>query len=332
MGLEPLNWRHFRYNLPSVTSDTETIINSVYNAFKATKYSDNSTRTPGAGVAWTSTIAANGTRIFTPPSPTKTFSVQMDRYRAGITSSQSTAFGHVLANGVPMISYTLDGTYSATNVASPVSSGGRWFGWTYFWSLSVLYVRSIDVFESQDALIICPIRSDGTCHPIVIGGFIDPQITSQNSLGYSAETDGKIYGLCNSGDPGSAFNAGYINRAFLTTPKSFLGSDSDGNYTQAAIMAPRTSTLLNIKKLLTVDLSKVPSGTSCSIDTGFGTVAKIPMFACSSKRFIGRYREFYFYKRARSCQTVYENGQAIGYTVGYYAYELGSNDTILITR
>jgi hypothetical protein len=116
----------------------------------------------------------------------------------------------------------------------------------------------------------------------------------------------------------------------LTTPTSFLGSD--GTYTQAAIMVPRTSTLLNIKKLLCVDLNKGTTANSCSIDTGFGVVAKIPMFASTSKRFIGRYREFYFYKRARSCQTVYENGEAIGYTVGYLAYNYGASDTILITR
>jgi hypothetical protein len=97
-------------------------------------------------------------------------------------------------------------------------------------------------------------------------------------------------------------------------------------------MNPRISTLLNIKKLLTMDLSKIPASTTGSIDNGFGTVAKIPMFASTTKRFIGRYREFYFYKRGRGSQTVYENGQPIGYTVGYHAYDLGPNDTILITR
>jgi len=331
MSLEPLNWRYFRINFPSVTADSETIINAVYNAFKATKYADGSTRTPGSGVAWTSTIAENGTRIFTPPSPTKTFSVQMDRYRAGITSLQSAVIG-TFSYGAPVISYTIDGTYSATNVASPVSGGGRWFGWVELWSsltYGTFYVRSIDVFESQDALIICPIRSDGFSHPLVIGGFIDPQITSQNSFGYSAETDGKIYGLSYSGHPGNSFNQGYVNRSFLATQGSFLGTDS---YTQTSIMNPRISTLLNIKKLLTMDLSKIPSSATCSIDNGFGTVAKIPMFACTNKRFIGRYREFYFYKRSRGSQTVYENGQPIGYTVGYQAYDLGPNDTILITR
>lgn len=336
MSLEPLTWRHIRVNLPSSTLNWETIISAVFRGFQSTRYSDNSVRTPGSGVAWTSSIAANGTRILTPTSPTKTFSVQMDYYRAGINSSQATAFGHVLSNYYPMISFTIDGTYSATNVASPVSSGGRWFGWTYFWTDLVNYgVRFVDIFESQDALIICPVRVDGYGHPLLIGAIIDPGSEIQNSSSYNSETDGKVYGLCWGGDTGTVFNQGYIPTNFLTTPSGFLGSNAgqgNANYVQGAIMMPRTSTLLNLKKLLSVGLDKIPGVSTVSIDNGFGVVAKIPIYASSSKRFIGRYRELYLYKRTRGSLTIRENGQPIGHTVGYYINGIGSGDTILITR
>ena len=336
MSLQQLTWRHFRQKFAVPSQDTTTIITAVFNAFKATRYSDNSVRTPGSGVAWTSSTAANGTRVFTPPSPTKTFSVQMDYYRAGVTSSQSTAFGHTLMS-YPMMSFTLDGTYSATNVANPVSSGGRWFGWTYFWTGSGVgvntLIKAIDIFESQDALIICPIRNDGFCHPIVIGGIIDPGFDSDGSLGYSSEIDGKVYGLLWGGDSGIIFNQGYVNhKSFLTNPGSYGNFLGSGTYVKAAIMNPRTATLINLRNLFNVSLDKVQTDTSVSLDTGLGAVAKIPIYASSRNRFIGRYREFYLFKRTRGSQTIYENGQPIGYTVGYYVDNIGSGDTILITR
>ena len=334
MTLQALTWKELPEFSVSSTVDKTTFVTTIRNALTGTVYSDGSARTPGSGVAWSSSVAADGIVVCTPASSSMGLQVVF-KASSGTQASQSYALGSSAAYGYyTFASMILNGTYSATNVASPVSAGGRWFGWTYFWTGSGVgvntLIKAIDIFESQDALIICPIRNDGYCHPIVIGGVIDPGFDSNGSLGYSSETDGKVYGLIWGGDSGTIFNQGYINhKSFLTNSNSFLGS---GTYVKAAIMNPRTSTLINLRNLFNVSLDKVQTDSSVSIDTGLGAVVKIPIYASSRNRFIGRYREFYLFKRTRGSQTIYENGQQIGYTVGYYVDNIGSGDTILITR
>ena len=327
MSLQQLTWRHFRQKFAVPSQDTTTIITAVFNAFKATRYSDNSVRTPGSGVAWTSSTAANGTRVFTPPSPTKTFSVQMDYYRAGVTSSQSTAFGHSLIS-YPMMSFTLDGTYSATNVANPVSSGGRWFGWVDHSALSSWSFTGIKIYESQDALCIVAKQSNaGTLLnvPFLIGGFIDPESSSQPD----GETDGKIYAVCTPGDIQAG--AGYYAKDFMRTAASyFTGFNGLGLGPKAGYFLPGSTLTSAMRRIGLHNFTQTGSATSDTNKNLNSNYVLIPLFCSSANYFVGRFREIYPGPQAISGQVLKSGATEIGFLVGYG--RSSNDDTIILKK
>lgn len=329
MTLPALTWKELPEFSVSSTVDKTTFVTTIRNALTGTVYSDGSARTPGSGVAWSSSVAADGIVICTPASSSMGLQVVF-KASSATQSSQSYGLGSSAALGYyTFASMILNGTYSATNVASPVSAGGRWFGWVDHAALSSWSFTGIKIYESQDALCIVAKQSNaGTLLnvPLLIGGFIDPESSSHPD----GETDGKIYAICNPGDIQAG--AGYYYTAFLRSYTNMFLSDhgSGGLYIKAGYFLPGSSLTSKMRRIGLHNFTQTGTATSDTNKNLNSKYVLIPMFCSSANYFVGRYREIYPGPQAISGQVLKSGATEIGFLVGYG--RSSNDDTIILKK
>jgi len=327
MTLPALTWRALPEFTVSATTSQATFVTTIRNSLTGTVYADGSTRTPGSGVAWTSSVAADGVVVCTPVTSSLGLKV-LFKSSPSVQSSQSYALGSSAALTYSTLgSMILDGTYTATNVASPVSSGGRFFGWVHHTTLNAQNFTSIKIYESQDALcIVSKQANNALAVPFLIGGFIDPESSSLPD----GEIDGKIYAVCTPGNVQAGL--GYYYPDFMRTyTQYFMGhSDSAPNYPLAGYFTPGTSTKENMRRIGTFNFPQVATATSHSNKSFNSSYAMIPIFASSTYYFLGRFREIYPGPQAVNGQVLKSGSTEIGFLVGYSTST--ANDTILLKK
>jgi hypothetical protein len=328
MTLPALTWKELPEFSVSSTVDKTTFVTTIRNALTGTVYSDGSARTPGSGVAWSSSVAADGIVVCTPASSSMGLQVVF-KASSGTQASQSYALGSSAAYGYyTFASMILNGTYSATNVASPVSAGGRWFGWVDHSALSSWSFTGIKIYESQDALCIVAKQSNtGTLLnvPFLIGGFIDPESSSHPD----GETDGKIYAVCTPGDIQAG--AGYYAKDFMRTAASyFTGFNGLGLGPKAGYFLPGSSLTSAMRRIGLHNFTQTGSATSDTNKNLNSNYVLIPLFCSSANYFVGRFREIYPGPQAISGQVLKSGATEIGFLVGFG--RSSNDDTIILKK
>jgi hypothetical protein len=327
MTLPALTWRALPEFTVSATTSQATFVTTIRNALTGTVYADGSTRTPGSGVAWTSSVAADGVVVCTPVTSSMGLKV-LFKSSPSVQSTQSYALG-----ASPSLTYStlgsmiLDGTYTATNVASPVSSGGRFFGWVHHTTLNAQNFTSIKIYESQDALcIVSKQASNALAVPFLIGGFIDPESSSHPD----GEIDGRLYAVCTPGNVQAGL--GYYYPDFVRTyPFYFMGhGDGGANYPLAGYFLPGSSTTSSMRRIGTFNFPQVATASSHSNKSFNSNYVTIPIFASSAYYFVGRYREIYPGPQAINGQVLKSGSTENGFLVGYSTST--ANDTILLKK
>lgn len=327
MTLPALTWKELPEFSVSSTVDKTTFVTTIRNALTGTVYSDGSARTPGSGVAWSSSVAADGIVICTPASSSMGLQVVF-KASSATQSSQSYGLGSSSWAYYTFASMILNGTYSATNVASPVSAGGRWFGWVFHAALSSWSFTGIKIYESQDALCIVAKQSNtGTLLnvPFLIGGFIDPESSSHPD----GETDGKIYAICNPGDIQAG--ASYYAKDFMRSTTTYFTGCALSSFTpKAGYFLPGSSLTSTMRRIGLHNFTQTGTSTSDTNKNLNSNYVLIPMFCSSTNYFVGRYREIYPGPQAISGQVLKSGATEIGFLVGYG--RSSNDDTIILKK
>jgi hypothetical protein len=319
--LAPLTWKALPIYQP--TSDISTpaaFLTSVKTALEQTNYADGTTRTLGSGVAWTPTTASDGTLICTPASSSLGLKVLFSEYTASKTNQKvatTLQAGTVMnssTNGyVNYVSLILNGDYTATNVLEPVSAGGRFFGWSYgHWPYYSSYC-TLNIFESQDALVIVGNGNSGYGEPLIAGGFFDPRVDS--SITSSAEIDGKVYGVMTPG-----YKA-YTNYDFWSSnTNSFMSNSTTVNAQTAGIFLPNSAS--NIAPIQKTGLASIGlyNTTYVKCYTSGSSLANIPVHICTigvSGNYVGSLREISMIDPSLTGNSIYDaSGSLVGYVAG----------------
>jgi hypothetical protein len=316
--LAPLTWKALPIYQPvSDISTPAAYLTSVKAALEQTSYADGTTRTLGSGIAWTPTTASDGTLICTPASSSLGLKVLFSGYTASKSNQKMAttlqAGTAMNVNEVNYVSLILDGTYTSTNVLNPVSAGGRFFGWTYgHWTYYSSYY-SLNIFESQDALVIVGNANNGYGEPLIVGGFIDPRVDS--SVTSSAEIDGKVYGVMTPG-----YKA-YITTDFWSTnTNSFMSNSTTANAQTAGIFLPNSAS--NIAPIQKTGLSSFGAynTTYAKSYTSGSSLSNIPVHICTigvSGNYVGSLREISMLDTNPTGTSIYNaSGSLIGYAAG----------------
>lgn len=321
--LAPLTWKALPVYQPTTDISTAAaFINSVKAALEQTNYADGTTRTLGSGISWTPTTASDGTLICTPASSSLGLKVLFSEYSASRTSQKMATTlqsgltmnaGNTQYNGLAnYVSLILNGTYTSTNVLNPVSAGGRFFGWTFgnFSQYTIYY--SLNIFESQDALVIVGNGNQGYGDPVIAGGFIDPKVDS--SVTSSAEIDGKIYGVMTPG------YKTYITTDFWSTnTNSFMNNSSTLTAQSAGIFLPNSGS--NIVPIQRTGLA-TGGGSSSYVRyfTSGSSLSNMPVHICTigvSGSYVGSLREISMFENSPTGTSVYDtSGNLVGYAAG----------------
>lgn len=329
MTLPALTWKALPEFSVSSTNDKNTFVTTIRNALTGTVYSDGSVRTPGSGVAWSSSVAADGIVVCTPVSSSMGLQA-IFKSSNSVQSSQAYALGSGAAYGYfTFASMILNGTYSATNVASPVSAGGRFFGWVDQVALNPYVFTSVKIYESQDALcIVTNVTHAGALVsvPFLIGGFIDPESTSNPD----GETDGKIYAICSPGDIQSG--VGYWHPQFMRSyTNMFLGGPGSGVlYAKAGYFLPGSSSVSTMRRIGLHNFTQTGTSSSSTNKNLNSKYVLIPIFSSSASYFVGRFREIYPGPQAVNGQILKSGATEIGFLVGFARDR--NDDTIILKK
>lgn len=239
MSLEQLTHKYIgRFTLSSATA--AGFLSALSSSLASTTYSDGSSRTIGAGVAWSSENILSGSTLV-----------------GSIVSPASSSLGHKMiyiggaATGTPTMQ-SPDAYSSARVNVGLVKNAGSYVSWSnsnpwnsgsflgYVGAYSVTILAYLHVYESQDTLWTIAETTTGGLYYVAGGALFDSESTSASTK----ETDGKLYGLLVSGFG----SVGAIKHDTPVGNYSLLYHSTNNGYSHSYLFLPGTSTTQAIER------------------------------------------------------------------------------------
>jgi hypothetical protein len=286
MSLSLLNYKYIgRFTVGS--SNAQNLLSAITTAFASTTYQDGSSRSMGTGSAWfpsTDMFLNAGSYVpaavvLTPPSSSLG---QKIIYAGGGNSGTPTMIGsdaNTNTNSRIIAGMAKNaGSYSGWANANPFTTGS-FSG--YVGSYNATSTSAIHVYESQDTIALIAELNTNQLQLNIGGAILDPE--SSNPL--AAESDGKLYGMINSGY-GSFMTIANSTAYTNYTPMWYAGT---AGYAKSFVFTPNASSI--------VTLSRQNIGYSATNSTSFKNLAgeivkqQIYMEKSGGGTFYGRVRE-----------------------------------------
>lgn len=323
MALTALTWKQLPTQSLSSSHTIADILNAVFNAFGSSTYADGTSRTLGAGVAWTfsryqllgTTEAVYGSPPTNPlnqrviiAGSTSSYTPVMLTYSAYVTTQ---LFAGLAKNA---------GNFSTWNGASPFTSG-QFTGYTPFHLKQSVSGLAIRCYESQDG-VVCIINTSagGAAGGFIAGGLLDPETGDGVSDG---ESDGKLYMLGVPGSTAAPVGTHSNNGSSTGQTPGFLCSISlsstNNSVARCVAFQPGSATLLTVHKM-----SQSVYGATTVVQTRSGKYVKLPALAFLSPSmtftwntlttFGGRFREIWLFNGVGGT-TLRNSGVDSGYII-----------------
>ena len=275
MTLSALTWKQLPTQTLASSHTLPNILDAIYNAFGSLTYADGTSRTVGAGVAWTFSryqLSNNTEAVYGSP-PTNTLNQKV------IIAGSTSVYTPVMLSGATYASSVLfvglaknSGNFSTWNGATPFTSGS-FTGYAAFHSKQSTYGLTIKCYESQDAVMVLVWSTGGgtACGGFAAGGLIDPESGDTTS---DAESDGKLYALCVSGTATRVIGNHADNGGGIGSPGMFASVSSANNntYTRCVAFQPGASSILTLHKM-----SQTTLGSTQYTQTRSGKYTKLPL-------------------------------------------------------
>jgi hypothetical protein len=246
MSLSLLNYKYIgRFTIGS--SNAQNLLSAIGTAFASTTYQDGSSRSMGTGSAWApSSDMFNNAGSFVPA--------------AVFLTPPSSSLGHkiIYAGGGNSGTPTMIGADANVNTNTRIIAGlaknaGSYNGWAnaspfttgsfsgYVGSYNAATTVAIHAYESQDTVALIAELNTNQLQLNIGGAILDPE--SSNPL--AAESDGKLYGMINSGY-GSIMTiansaGGYANN----TPMWYAGT---AGYAKSFVFTPNASSIVTLSR------------------------------------------------------------------------------------
>jgi hypothetical protein len=337
MTLAALTWKQLPTQALAVNATIAQVLDAMYTAFTSTTYADGTSRTAGAGVAWTfsryqltgTTEAIYGTPVSNAMNQKVILAGSAATYAPVMLTSCAYAV-NTLFVGVAKNS----GNFSSWTVATPFTSG-QFSGYSPIMTRDATYGLSIKCFESQDGVVgVLYHTSSGLNSTFMAGGIIDPESSDTT---YDAETDGKLYAVQSSGVTlSSGYGVGQHNNPYGGMAGHYSYTSSPGNITNKfAAFQPGSATMISLPRLGQFNIGsplQSRSGKYVKIPclVGFNTSFTDAAGYTTHTTFAGRIRELWVFGDAVGGQVLRNSGVDIGYLLSNSNTAAG--DAFILTK
>ena len=338
MALPTQHWRMLQPVVVPATGSATTggiagIIDALYTMGTATTYADGSARSPGTfaspgtaslpasvgtGSAWTwnydNTTFVPGvkTGLYAYP-PTTTAINQVVAF--GGTTSVTGAVWKQLASDTRVVDALYcgiaknSGTYTSWNNATTPFTSGDFTGFTYVGpAVNTATGYVVFMFECEESVAVFRIpMGGGAVVGAVIGAFVDPLSASTSN----AETDGRLYGVTNTGGQATAWNTGWLAAAAGLSDTQLFNGITNASYYHFYTFTPGAGTVVGCSRFGTYS----PTSTFISRN---GDLPQIP-FQCGNAAtggYIGQLRQINITRDSNALIAWETGGTVKGYLVG----------------
>lgn len=309
MSLSKLNWRQIS-TYSATSASISGLLDHLYNVFTGSTYFDSSSRVTGSDTAWTwyKEISGSTTEAIygVPPTSSKSHAVIIaGSSRAALTPKFNVNDTTYVANRMYIglaknVSNVTSSYLTWTNATSPFS-GSDFSGYWTMWPGTVP-IQTIRAYECEDGVGM--IMSSGTANNY--GGFAGAIFDPESSASNDSETDGKLYGVVNTGTPVMLLNN-------VNVATSIFSHNASANSYHCGIFVPGTNTftILNRNNIL-----QFSDGTT--LVTRSGKFVRLPIFLYSTSEtcFGARLREIWMVRDSIHGNTFVSSSQTLGYIIG----------------
>jgi hypothetical protein len=323
MTLSALNWKQLPTQTLAAASHTlPNILDAFYTAFSSSTYADGSSRTLGAGVAWTFSRyqLSNVTEAVYGSPPTNALNQKV------IIAGSTGTYTPVMIGGTAYSANTIfaglaknAGNFSSWNGATPFTSG-QFTGYGPVHLKQSTNSLNIRCYESQDGVVGLINYVGATyCSGFAAGGIMDPESGDIISDG---ESDGKLYALGVSGTAGRAVGNHADNGGGGLNPGMLCSSTvtaTTNTVPKCVAFQPGSSAVLAVHKM-----SQTTLASTTAVQTRSGKYTKIPLLAMLSPSmtftwntlttFGGRFREIWLFNGVGGT-TLRNSGVDSGYII-----------------
>jgi hypothetical protein len=308
MSLAPLAWRYVGAQA-FASATVASALDALYTLGLAVTYADATTRTPGSGSAWTWSRYQNTgvTEACYAAPPTSTLGLRVILAGAAVAPSpvQTMAVPDVAAAGVLHATIVKNaGAWVAWNAAAPFTSG-QTFGYWRVWS-SGSGVGTVRLYEGTEAVLVLIEQAAGNPYAVLLGALLDPESTD---VTLDAESDGKLYGMINSGPTN-------VISTMISSGSGFLDHGPTASSNHAGVFTPGGSTLITMSRRafsqggMTTTGLKTRAGRFVRVPYDYRVVASAPNDSA-----LGRLREITMFSDGKTATKLTNGGTTVGYLV-----------------
>jgi len=312
MSLTTQEWRY----VGSATVGAATVhacLEALYSLGTSATYYDATSRTEGAGSAWTWTgrrFQDGGATECLYPIPPTDPTGQCVLFAGSATSKTPTMASPDTFTTAMVISNVVKdpGAYNAWDNAAPMTSGTA-FG--YWRNVAAANPAKVHLFESQEVLLVAWETGAGTMYVGLHGAWLDPESADTT---YDAESNGKLYGQAVSG---ATAVWGVASWNSVVTGR-WLNYNGSSGREHAGVFTPGGSAILLGNMLMeclaatnTTGFGKTRSGKQAMMPLTIRGAASQP-----NDVFLGRVREVYITSDSQGVTPVESAGSPVGYVVG----------------
>jgi len=308
MSLAPLAWRYVG-GQAFAAATVASALDALYVLGTAVTYADGSARTPGSGSAWTwsryQNVGVTEACYASPPTDTLNLRIILAGAAVAAVPVQTMAVPDVAAAGTMHCNVVKNaGAFASWNAASPFTSG-QTFGYWRAWASSS-GAGTVRLYEGTEAVLVLIETAAGAPYAVLLGALLDPESTDVVS---DAESDGKLYGMINSGPTNAISSA-------LSSGSGFLDHSPTASSNHASVFTPGGSTLITMSRralstgAMTTTGLKTRSGRFVRAPYDYRAVASAPNDSA-----LGRLREISMFSDGKTATKLTNGGTTVGYLV-----------------